>query len=605
MTDEVLKQRSPKMMLKALETLPSRLCSVYMEILKKLGNGHQYDIAITLFALMLRAARSPTFQEIQVSLAIVQGEDGPDLEEALIDVEYILDCCTDLVVGDFETRTLSFSHPTVRLFLLGLVAAKQRIIPVLTLNNRFPGLFDSAPSMGNEDRRYHAVADTNDGESLYGSEGFSQFSRDETLVPSIKLGKPGNEVSMVPSRGTSVSEQLVKLFMADPALPGLVASALQRVGGTGFERTFSILLKQYSKRLETTASKPSQKVAAVWTGHATRRTSSLLRATVRPEDSEDNKLREAVLDLDTSKDLAVNEWLATQDAVLKPTWKGKIVSRSGITEPLAPLRLLNDERDDPSDGSDDEDLSATYTDLDAVKVFMTGGEPYMEMKSSLMRQTHYGDHAEDLITRRMVPENRVAVELQANTVTDERKAITVFTLITVLFLPLSFVASLFLPLNVDHGLILPLNVDHGLFIPFDSVTGVTDMGTRNRFIDLVILATLVCVTAYILIDLLNVGGRFGRWMDMFMQDFRKQTFASLCNVSDYKPKRAPDANKIPAFSPLASLNARSRLSRLWLGVLNWKGSFSNSLHVWKHGKRIDMTNFQWTCVSGSHVQTLF
>ena len=427
------------MMLKALESLPSRLCSVYMDIVDKLivGNGLQFDIPITLFALMLRAARPPTFQEIQVSLAIVQGEDGPDLEEALIDVEYILDCCTDLVVGDFETRTLSFSHPTVRLFLLGLEAVKQRIIPVSTLNDRFPGLFDPAPSMVNEDGRYQTVADMDDGESAHGSEGFSQFSRDETLVPSINLGGPGKGVSIVALRAASVSEQLVRLFMADPALPSLVASALQRVGATGFERTFSILLKQYSKSLELTASKPSQKVAAVWTGHATRQTSSLLRATVRPEDTEENKLRAAVLDYDTSKDLAVNEWLATQDAVLKPAWKGKIASRSGMAEPLAPVQLLNDERDDLSDKSDDEDLSATYTDLDAVKVFMTGSEPYMELKLSLIRQAHYGDQAEDLITRRMVPEDRGAVKLQANTVT-ENNSIIVFTLMTILFLPLSF-----------------------------------------------------------------------------------------------------------------------------------------------------------------------
>ena len=404
-------------------------------------DGHQFDIAVTLFALMLQASRPPTFQEIQVSLAIVQGEDGPDLEEALIDVEYILDCCTDLVVGNFETRTLWFSHRTVRLFLLGLDAVKQCVIPVLTLNDRFPGLFDPAPSMSNEHERYQTVADMNDGESAYGSEGFSQLSREDTLVPSIKLGGTGTEISMVPLRGASVSEQLVKLFMADPDLPGLVASALQRVGATGFERTFSILLKQYSKSLEMTASRPSQKVAAVWTGHATRRTSSLLRATVKPEDNEDNTLREAVLDLDTSKDLAVNEWLATQDAVLEPTSKGIVASRSGTAEPLAPVQHLNDEKNDLSDKSDDEDLGATFTDLDAVKVFMTGSEPYMELKSSLIKQTHYGHQAEDLVTRRMVLDDRGAVEVQANTVTDKIYSIMIFTLITIVTLPLGFVAG--------------------------------------------------------------------------------------------------------------------------------------------------------------------
>ena len=561
------------MMLKALESLPSGLCSIYMDIIDKLsaGNSHQFDIAMTLFALMLRAARPPTFQEIQVSLAVVHGEDGPDLEQALTDVEYILDCCTDLVVGCFETRTLSFSHPTVRSFLLGLDAVKQRIIPVSTLNDRFPGLFDPAASVRNEDGRYHTVADVDDGGSTYGSEVFSQFSRDETLVSSIRLGEPGKGV--LPLRGTSVSEQLVKLFMADPALPGLVASALQRVGATGFERTFSILLKHYSKNLETTASKPSQKVAAVWTGHATRRTSSLLRATVSREDTEDNKLREAALEFDTSTDSAVDKWLAAQDAGLNPGRKAEIASRNETAKPFAPVQLVKDEENDLFDKSDDEDLSTTYTNLDAVKVFMTGGKPYMELKSSLLKQTHHEDQAEDLLTRRMVFESEQAVSLHA--VTAQSHNIKVFTLMSISFLPLTFITSIF---------------------------GMNGMHPQHNFVFIGIMIILSCVTTYILIGLLNDGSGFGRWMESFMQNFWKERFASLSSIFDYKPKWGPESTKTPAFSPFASMNARDQLSRLWLGILNWKGDFSNSLHVWKHGRRIDMTHFQWTCVSCHHVQ---
>ena len=90
-------------------------------------------------------------------------------------------------------------------------------------------------------------------------------------------------------------------------------------------------------------------------------------------------------------------------------------------------------------------------------------------------------------------------------------------------------------------------------------------------------------------------------MDMFMHILGDPISASLSIVYYYKPRRAADANKVPAFSPLASINARSRLSRLWVGVLNRKGSFSDSLSKWKHGRRIDITYFQWTCVSCSHV----
>ena len=563
------------MMLKALESLPSRLCSIYMDIIEKLsaGNSHQYDIAMMLFALMLQAARSPTFQEIQVSLAVVQGEDGPDLEDALTDVEYILDCCTDLVVGNFETRTLSFSHYTVREFLLGLDAVKQRIIPISTLNDRFPGLFDPVLSMRNEDGRYHAVADTDDGESAYGSEVFSRFSKDKTLVPSIRLGDAGKRFSMVPLAGTSVSEQLVKLFMADPALPGLVAEALERVGATGFERTFSILLKQYSKNLEITASKPSQKVAAVWISHATRRTASLLRATVRPEDTEDNKLREAAMEFDTSKDLAVNTWLAAQDGGLNPGRKAEIASRSEIAEPLAPVQLINDE-DGLLDNSDDEDLNATYTDLDAVKFFMTGSEPYMELKSSLVKRTHHEDQAVDSLDRRMaVLESEYALRAQANIAGN--RAIMIFTLITIIFLPLSFTASIF---------------------------GMNVVDSQDGFLQVGMCATIIGVPICILMRFSDTGREYLCWIRMWFENSLKRSFESLCRVFDYKPEWGPEARKTPSCSTSANLNARDQLSRLWLSILNWKGDILNSLHVWNHGRRHDMTYFQWTCVSCNHVQ---
>ena len=110
---------------------------------------------------------------------------------------------------------------------------------------------------------------------------------------------------------------------------------------------------------------------------------------------------------------------------------------------------------------------------------------------------------------------------------------------------------------------------------------------------------------HVLDDLLKAESGLRRWMDILMQHFWNKVLAILCSATGYKPNRGLKVKRKLAFSPFASMNARDWLSRLWLGILNWEEGFSDSLHVWKHGRRIDMTHFQWTCVSYSHVQRLF
>lgn len=122
---------------------------------------------------------------------------------------------------------------------------------------------------------------------------------------------------------------------------------------------------------------------------------------------------------------------------------------------------------------------------------------------------------EHLFSGTSVFESRRAIQQQAITVTQGNN-IKVLTLVTIFFLPLTFVTSVF---------------------------GMTNMNPRDDFVRFGIVTVVICVPTYMLIGSLNTGSGFEFWMKLFTRNFWKQKLALLCGIFGYKPNWAPEAIK--------------------------------------------------------------
>lgn len=122
---------------------------------------------------------------------------------------------------------------------------------------------------------------------------------------------------------------------------------------------------------------------------------------------------------------------------------------------------------------------------------------------------------EHLFSGTSVFESRKAIQQQAITVTQGHN-IKVLTLVTIFFLPLTFVTSVF---------------------------GMTNMDPQDNFVRFGIVTVLICVPTYMLIGSLNTGSGFEFWTKLFTRNFWKQKFGLVCGVFGYKPNWAPEANK--------------------------------------------------------------
>ena len=122
---------------------------------------------------------------------------------------------------------------------------------------------------------------------------------------------------------------------------------------------------------------------------------------------------------------------------------------------------------------------------------------------------------ENLFSGTSVLESRRAIQQQAITVIQGHN-IKVLTLVTIFFLPLTFVTSVF---------------------------GMTNMDPQDNFVHFGIVTVVICVPTYMLIGSLNTGSGFEFWSKLFTRDFWKHQSALLCSAFGYKPDWAPEAIK--------------------------------------------------------------
>ena len=122
---------------------------------------------------------------------------------------------------------------------------------------------------------------------------------------------------------------------------------------------------------------------------------------------------------------------------------------------------------------------------------------------------------EHLFSGTSVYESRKAIQQQAITVIQGHN-IKVLTLVTIFFLPLTFVTSVF---------------------------GMTNMDPQDDFVRFGIVTVVICVPTYMLIGSLNTGSGFEFWTRLFTRNFWKQKLAYLYGVFGYEPNWAPEAHK--------------------------------------------------------------
>ena len=124
---------------------------------------------------------------------------------------------------------------------------------------------------------------------------------------------------------------------------------------------------------------------------------------------------------------------------------------------------------------------------------------------------------ENLFSGTSVLESREAVRQQAIAVIQGHN-IKVLTLVTIFFLPLTFVTSVF---------------------------GMTNMDPKDSFVHFGIVTAVICVPTYMLIGSLNTGSGFNFWTRLFTGFFWKHNLSLLCEVFGYKPGWAQKYQKEP------------------------------------------------------------
>jgi hypothetical protein len=348
-----------------------------------------YELATITLALISASPRPLKWDELQQCIAIQQGEDPSDAD-TLTDLKTITASCGDFLVTDPAVQTITLAHHTMWTFLEKNLDVERVKLKTEPLNERLPGLFSAkqtvveTPTIRNED-----LADLDEVGSAWGSDAFSQYKGDETLVPSMSLSISAGPIP-ASIKALSVPDQLVRLFLTDEALPNLVNNSLDVIGSARFERNFSALLKAYSLDLEAIAEKPSQKTAAVVAGQKTHQTASRLCLAMRPQDVLNQLQNSTTLNMDAAKQEILDRFLAMQDtpAVLHSSRNVPVPPKGQGSSGEKLQRSVDDMESIGGIGgrTEDEDIGEVYANIETMKHFLIHTMPFAKLKFSLAKQ---------------------------------------------------------------------------------------------------------------------------------------------------------------------------------------------------------------------------
>ena len=381
MLNTILRQRSPKKMRDALDKPPEELNRVYGEELLriKMMGAESFEQAKIILSILCNASLRVSMEDVQHALAIMQNEDPSDVD-ALVDQSSLLTSCGFFVISNIDSVT--FAHHSMHTFCLHEPELQAQIKSLREMN--FGGRLASLFILPEPSPALEAEPDTpfDDGES----EIFSQFSTDSTLIDPLREFQ-GTSIESSSFKPTPISSQIVKILMTDKLLCGLVKVSVDNLGPAGFERSFSILLKEYSLDLQRYARKESQKIASTLIGQYTRRTASHLRSVIQPEDIQDLSQKASILQPNLPAEVRIERWLQQRDGGSTSAPQLPAASEHVNLKSVKLASIANPEIGiENSDNQDDKGLEDVWMNLNSVKVFMLEAPPFLDLRLALTRQ---------------------------------------------------------------------------------------------------------------------------------------------------------------------------------------------------------------------------
>ena len=420
----MLKQRSPRGIRMALQSIPSGILTLYSDEKERImpDDPEVSDLPKWVFTILCAVSRLMTLLELQKMLAMLRGEDAEDLD-ALDDREYILSRCGFFVI--IRNELVRFSHASMEEFWSRTPEVQEQ--SAAWVDFKFDNVFEGLVFQFRNENHPQEGVDSAFNDAA--SDAFSQFSTDTTAVNSFDGVSSSSRKPTITS-DFSLPAQIVKIFTADNMFCDLAKVAIGVLGAVGFEKLLSALLKDLSKALWSYAKKDSQRMAAMFLGQRTRRTASLLRSVVQPDDLRDFRQKASVEKPNSDADRKVSTWLRQQDVPKRPAAQATTPTPSAQLRPIGssilrtdskerefskslkqshvfeettkqkptkpsssdqlqstkPSALQPDLEDIYDDG--DKDIQDAWMDLTRLQVFILGSPPFMDLRLALYKHVN-------------------------------------------------------------------------------------------------------------------------------------------------------------------------------------------------------------------------